>query len=63
MDRATNERPEQAHAELSTALEGRATDANGDLLAMVEELGLPEASSGGMLPSTALAELRAAGGS
>jgi prevent-host-death family protein len=39
--------------------EGRATEAEGDLLAMVEELGLPEASPGGTSPSAALAELRA----
>ena len=40
-------------------LEGRATEAHGDLLAMVEQLSLPEASSGGKAPSVALAELRA----
>ncbi len=38
--------------------EGRATAAEGHLLARVEELGLPEAPSLGTLPSVALAELR-----
>lgn len=40
-------------------LEGRATEASGDLLDLAEELGLPVAASGPLLPSHALAELRA----
>lgn len=39
--------------------EGRATPADGHLLARVGELGLPEATSTGTPPSVALAELRA----
>jgi prevent-host-death family protein len=38
-------------------LEGRATEAEGDLLDMADEMGLPAA--GASLPSVALAELRA----
>jgi prevent-host-death family protein len=41
-------------------LEGRATQAVGDLLDRAAELGLPAASGGPMLPSEALAELRGA---
>jgi prevent-host-death family protein len=41
-------------------LEGRATEASGDLLDLMDELGLPQpADAGGLLPSEALAELRA----
>jgi prevent-host-death family protein len=40
-------------------LEGRATSAEGDLLAMVDQLGLPESPAGGRRPTEALAELRA----
>ena len=41
-------------------LEGRATEAMGDLLDLMDELGLPEtAEAGRQLPSQALAELRA----
>jgi prevent-host-death family protein len=39
--------------------EGRATEATADLLDMLDELSLPAALEGGMLPSAALAELRA----
>ncbi len=40
--------------------EGRATEAQGDLLELMNELGLPDGSEPGkMLPSEALAELRA----
>ncbi|HEY5096650.1 MAG TPA: type II toxin-antitoxin system prevent-host-death family antitoxin [Acidimicrobiales bacterium] len=39
-------------------LEGRASGPDGNLLSLAEELGLPDASSGGMPPSTALAALR-----
>lgn len=39
-------------------LEGRATQARGDLLEVADEMGLP-AGSGGQLPSAALAQLRA----
>lgn len=40
-------------------LEGRATEAAGDLLDLADGLGLPVEPGGGMLPSAALAELRA----
>lgn len=40
-------------------LEGRATEAAGDLLDLAEEIGLPAAASDRPLPSAALAELRA----
>lgn len=40
-------------------LEGRATEARGDLLDVADELGLPTDGSGPALPSAALAELRA----
>lgn len=41
-------------------LEGRATEAHGDFFALMGELGLPQAQPGArMLPSEALAELRA----
>lgn len=41
-------------------LEGRATEAMGDLLDIMDELGLPQtAEAGHQLPSQALAELRA----
>jgi prevent-host-death family protein len=41
-------------------LEGRATEATGDLLDLMDELGLPQAvSAGRQLPSQALAQLRA----
>jgi prevent-host-death family protein len=41
-------------------LEGRATERVGDLLDVMDELGLPlPATPGGQLPSQALAELRA----
>ncbi len=39
-------------------LEGRATEATGDLLDLVEELGLPASAQGPMVPSEALAWLR-----
>jgi hypothetical protein len=39
-------------------LEGRATEAEGDLLDLVDELSLPVAAQGSMLPSQALAALR-----
>lgn len=39
-------------------LEGRATEAVGDLLNLAEELDLPGAARGPMLPSEALEELR-----
>jgi len=38
--------------------EGRATEAAADLLDLLDELSLPAAASGRMLPSAALAELR-----
>ncbi len=41
-------------------LEGRATEATGDLLDLMDELGLPQpAEVGRQMPSQALAELRA----
>lgn len=40
-------------------LEGRATEAAGDLLDLAEEIGLPAAAGDRPLPSAALAELRA----
>jgi prevent-host-death family protein len=40
-------------------LEGRATEATGDLLELADELGLPMDGSGSVLPSAALAQLRA----
>ncbi|MDQ3580083.1 MAG: hypothetical protein M3443_21290 [Actinomycetota bacterium] len=39
-------------------LEGRATNASGDLLDVASDLGLPAAADSGQLPSAALAELR-----
>jgi prevent-host-death family protein len=39
--------------------EGRATEAAADLLELLDELSLPAASDGRMLPSAALDELRA----
>lgn len=39
--------------------EGRATEAAADLLDILDELSLPAAPAGPMLPSAALAELRA----
>lgn len=39
--------------------DGRATDATADLLDLLDELSLPAASAGHMLPSEALDELRA----
>lgn len=39
-------------------LEGGATEAVGDLLDIADEMGLPAAAHGRVLPSTALAELR-----
>ena len=53
--------PLRASALDQMVLEGRATEANGDLLDLMEELGLPRAEAGTehMLPSEALAELRA----
>lgn len=39
-------------------LEGRATEAVGDLLDTADEMGLPADASGPVLPSEALAELR-----
>ena len=39
-------------------LEGRATEADGDLLDLVDEMGLPGDARGLVLPSVALAELR-----
>lgn len=40
-------------------VEGRATQALGDLVDMADELGLPVHASGPMLPSEALTDLRA----
>jgi prevent-host-death family protein len=40
-------------------LEGRATEQTGDLLDLLDTLGLPAAPRGSTLPSVALAELRA----
>jgi prevent-host-death family protein len=40
-------------------VEGRATQAAADLLDLLDELSLPAAPAGRMLPSSALAELRA----
>ena len=40
-------------------LEGRATEQTGDLLGLLDTLGLPAAPRGSTLPSVALAELRA----
>jgi hypothetical protein len=40
-------------------LEGRATEAVGDLLDIADDLGLPVCARGQMAPSAALAELRA----
>ena len=40
-------------------LEGRATQAVGDLLDLADELGLPADNCGAVLPSVALVELRA----
>jgi prevent-host-death family protein len=40
-------------------LEGRATEAEGDLLEVAQGLGLPSASGQTVLPSQALSELRA----
>ena len=39
-------------------LEGRATEAAGDLLDLADEMGLPAAAREPLLPSVALAELR-----
>jgi prevent-host-death family protein len=39
--------------------EGRATESTGDLLELMDELGLPAPPRGTMLPSQALSELRA----
>lgn len=39
-------------------LEGRATEAAGDLLDMADQMDLPQPGRGGMLPSQALIELR-----
>lgn len=39
-------------------LEGRATEAAGDLLDLADEMGLPVDGEGSVLPSAALAELR-----
>ena len=39
-------------------LEGRATEAEGDLLDLLDEMALPAAAEGTVLPSQALAELR-----
>lgn len=41
------------------AAEGRATQASADLLDLLDELSLPAPPAGSMLPSEALAELRA----
>jgi prevent-host-death family protein len=41
------------------ALEGRATEQTGDLLDLLDTLGLPAAPRGSTLPSAALADLRA----
>jgi len=40
-------------------LEGRATSADGDLLDLLDDMSLPAPSAGPVLPSRALAELRA----
>jgi prevent-host-death family protein len=39
-------------------LEGRATESAGDLLDLLDDLGLPAEAVGAMLPSEALSELR-----
>ncbi|MGI8626139.1 MAG: type II toxin-antitoxin system Phd/YefM family antitoxin [Geodermatophilaceae bacterium] len=39
-------------------LEGRATHAVGDLLDLADDMGLPAAAAGPLLPSAALAEMR-----
>jgi len=39
-------------------LEGRVTEASGDLLEFADEMGLPVEACGAVLPSAALAELR-----
>lgn len=43
------------------AMEGRATEAEGALLDVLDELALPSPGAGAMSPSEALAELRAEG--
>jgi prevent-host-death family protein len=40
-------------------IEGRATEAESNLIDALDELGLPAEPAGGLLPSDALAELRA----
>jgi prevent-host-death family protein len=50
--------PLQPSALDQLVLEGRATEAVGDLLDLVDELGLPADADGRVLPSVALAELR-----
>lgn len=40
-------------------IEGRMTEASGNLLEIADEMGLPAGGSGPLLPSAALAELRA----
>jgi prevent-host-death family protein len=40
-------------------MDGRATSAEGDLLDLLDEMSLPAPSAGSVLPSQALAELRA----
>ncbi len=51
--------PLQPSAFEQLVLEGRATEAKGDLLELADKLGLPAPSRTSMLASEALAELRA----
>lgn len=51
--------PLRASAFEQLVLEGRATEAEGDLLELMDKLGLPAPSRTSMLPSEALMELRA----
>ena len=51
--------PLQGGALEQLVLEGRASEGEGDLIDLADELGLPVATSGSVSPSTALAELRA----
>jgi antitoxin (DNA-binding transcriptional repressor) of toxin-antitoxin stability system len=50
--------PVGPHGLEKLALEGRVTESSGDLLDLLDELGLPGNARGPMLPSKALAELR-----
>ena len=51
--------PLQPSALGQLAIEGRAREADGDLLDLLEEMALPAAPEGAMPPSEALADLRA----